>query len=116
MVFSRRATDSHFCGAEQHGKITEYPARCAPLAQLDRASDYESEGREFESLRARHIHFSAHKIKVLPNHQRLSHSLTPEDRFILACRDVGRERDIQGGPYVIDYLGPEGGKQTEKTV
>jgi hypothetical protein len=27
---------------------------CAPLAQLDRASDYESEGREFESLRARH--------------------------------------------------------------
>ena len=28
--------------------------RFAPLAQLDRASDYESEGREFESLRARH--------------------------------------------------------------
>jgi hypothetical protein len=29
------------------------PAACgkAPLAQLDRASDYESEGREFESLR-----------------------------------------------------------------
>ena len=25
----------------------------APLAQLDRASDFESEGREFESLRAR---------------------------------------------------------------
>ena len=28
--------------------------QAAPLAQLDRASDYESEGREFESLRARH--------------------------------------------------------------
>ncbi len=27
----------------------------APLAQLDRASGYEPEGREFESLRARHI-------------------------------------------------------------
>ena len=27
----------------------------APLAQLDRAFDYESKGREFESLRARHI-------------------------------------------------------------
>ena len=27
----------------------------APLAQLDRASDYESEGREFESLRAHHF-------------------------------------------------------------
>src|SRR5438105_10364483 len=29
-------------------------ANCAPLAQLDRASGYEPEGREFESLRARH--------------------------------------------------------------
>src|SRR5271166_2350751 len=28
---------------------------CAPLAQLDRASGYEPEGREFESLRARHL-------------------------------------------------------------
>src|ERR1700730_1772146 len=28
----------------------------ALVAQLDRASDFESEGREFESLRARHIH------------------------------------------------------------
>jgi hypothetical protein len=27
----------------------------APLAQLDRASGYEPEGREFESLRAHHI-------------------------------------------------------------
>ena len=27
---------------------------CAPVAQLDRASDYESEGRTFESFRARH--------------------------------------------------------------
>jgi hypothetical protein len=27
----------------------------APVAQLDRASDYESEGRTFESFRARHI-------------------------------------------------------------
>jgi hypothetical protein len=29
-------------------------ARSAPVAQLDRASGYEPEGREFESLRARH--------------------------------------------------------------
>ena len=27
---------------------------CGPVAQLDRASDYESEGRAFESLRVRH--------------------------------------------------------------
>ena len=30
-------------------------AKNAPVAQLDRASDYESEGRTFESFRARHI-------------------------------------------------------------
>jgi hypothetical protein len=30
----------------------------ALVAQLDRASDFESEGREFESLRARHCRFS----------------------------------------------------------
>ena len=30
------------------------PTCTAPLAQLDRASGYEPEGREFESLRARH--------------------------------------------------------------
>ena len=29
--------------------------RQAPVAQLDRALDYESRGREFESLRARHL-------------------------------------------------------------
>ena len=29
----------------------------APVAQLDRASDYESEGRAFESLRVRHLSF-----------------------------------------------------------
>src|ERR1035441_6908012 len=34
--------------------ITE-PRPCAPLAQLDRASGYEPEGREFESLRAHHL-------------------------------------------------------------
>jgi hypothetical protein len=30
----------------------------ALVAQLDRASDFESEGREFESLRARHFGFA----------------------------------------------------------
>ena len=34
----------------------ESMACCAPVAQLDRAPDYESGGQEFESLRARH-HF-----------------------------------------------------------
>src|SRR6266852_3004049 len=31
------------------------PAKNAPVAQLDRALDYESRGQEFESLRARQI-------------------------------------------------------------
>src|ERR1700694_701271 len=31
------------------------PAKKAPVAQLDRALDYESRGQEFESLRARHL-------------------------------------------------------------
>ena len=31
------------------------PPACAPVAQLDRASDYESEGRTFESFRARQL-------------------------------------------------------------
>ena len=29
----------------------------APVAQLDRAPDYESGGQEFESLRVRHLNF-----------------------------------------------------------
>jgi hypothetical protein len=34
---------------------SEIFAKHAPVAQLDRASDYESEGRTFESFRARHL-------------------------------------------------------------
>jgi hypothetical protein len=37
----------------------EMPAKNAPVAQLDRAPDYESGGQEFESLRARHLQFYA---------------------------------------------------------
>ena len=60
------------CGKEQTGKLCpslaasgnfrynssgSFPAKAnpAPLAQLDRASGYEPEGREFESLRAHHL-------------------------------------------------------------
>jgi hypothetical protein len=37
-----------FLKASRYGALPN-----APVAQLDRASDFESEGREFESLRAR---------------------------------------------------------------
>ena len=39
------------CGLPRPG----CPAKHAPVAQLDRALDYESMGQEFESLRARHL-------------------------------------------------------------
>jgi hypothetical protein len=38
---------------------------CAPVAQLDRASGYEPEGREFESPRAHHIFFNANNFLLL---------------------------------------------------
>ena len=34
----------------------------APVAQLDRASAFEAEGREFESLRARHLLLFVHGV------------------------------------------------------
>ena len=41
----------------------------APVAQLDRASGYEPEGREFDSLRARHIFQSLAATSDLSNSQ-----------------------------------------------
>ena len=45
------------CQGEGRGFDSRRPLHIdfAPLAQLDRAFDYESKGREFESLRARHF-------------------------------------------------------------
>ena len=36
-------------------KPFEGPMDCAPVAQMDRATDYESVGRVFESPRAHHV-------------------------------------------------------------
>jgi hypothetical protein len=41
------------CTRQQRAMRPEMPAKNAPVAQLDRAPDYESGGQEFESLRAR---------------------------------------------------------------
>ena len=41
-------------GAGEHARIDFSPTRNAPVAQLDRASGYEPEGRTFESCRAHH--------------------------------------------------------------
>jgi hypothetical protein len=43
--------------------------RVAPLAQLDRASGYEPEGREFESLRAHHSLNLVHSKNIQPKNK-----------------------------------------------
>ena len=40
---------------ELAGNIILVVFKSAPVAQLDRAPDYESGGQEFESLRVRHL-------------------------------------------------------------
>ena len=44
-------------GYQSRAVSTLLPPQCAPVAQLDRASDYESEGWRFESFRAHHFSF-----------------------------------------------------------
>ena len=44
-------------------------AKSAPLAQLDRASGYEPEGREFESLRAHHFLTEKKQVKREPRNR-----------------------------------------------
>src|SRR5713226_1269046 len=51
---SRRKHLINFSHFRYNQFAAEKLPRIAPLAQLDRASGYEPEGREFESLRARH--------------------------------------------------------------
>ena len=55
----------------------------APLAQLDRASGYEPEGREFESLRARHSLSCMHFVYVL-------RSTVAKRRYVGSCADVNQ--------------------------
>ena len=43
---------------------TNDTAKIAPVAQLDRASDYESEGRTFESFRARQYLAATYRAKI----------------------------------------------------
>jgi hypothetical protein len=53
-----RFPDAHRFGlhAASPGIAPSQPKTNAPVAQLDRALDYESRGQEFESLRARHFY------------------------------------------------------------
>jgi hypothetical protein len=67
----------------------------APLAQLDRASGYEPEGREFESLRARHSFSGPQRIPTqLQLRQRIAISIPCEHKCGCAviCRWVTGHR------------------------
>ena len=60
-------------------------ALIAPLAQLDRASDYESEGREFESLRARHSLAASHP-EIFRELRRASRDLSGQADLVLVSQ------------------------------
>ena len=49
------AAQNRLDGGSRRGASRSGHVACAPVAQLDRAPDYESGGQEFESLRARHL-------------------------------------------------------------
>ena len=59
---------------------TARPLKCAPVAQLDRALDYESRGQEFESLRARHS-----RTKARPFSWSLASRAYPRLRMVMAA-------------------------------
>ena len=52
VFFSVGLTLSQYCGFFRARRLAK---RCAPVAQLDRAPDYESGGQGFESLRVYHF-------------------------------------------------------------
>ena len=59
-------------------RIPLSPPEHAPVAQLDRVSGYEPEGRRFESFRARHIQEKNQQQKSLRNTGQYTNVLGPE--------------------------------------
>src|SRR5437762_13302257 len=59
---------------------------CAPVAQLDRASGYEPEGREFESPRAHHsthkLRFTSSAFSIPPIHRQFLSVLRASGGFL----------------------------------
>lgn len=62
----RTNSKKHLLFIPEYGKmLLAVKTAHAPVAQLDRVSDYESEGREFESLPARHRKRISNRVSVL---------------------------------------------------
>src|ERR1700734_2245999 len=55
------------------------PPRKAPVAQLDRAPDYESGGQEFESLRARHPTYQIDFASLFPGRPEQNRELCTDE-------------------------------------
>ena len=64
------------------GRLSRPLSQCAPVAQLDRAPDYESGGQRFESFRARQL-FLAHKLRA--DHERLAEQALDQRIGAVAC-------------------------------
>src|SRR5215469_16366721 len=73
------------------------PLRSAPLAQLDRASGYEPEGREFESLRARHSARCSYSQVPLLGRYRCRFSANGFPYFSKQEHDSGAEQSYAQG-------------------
>ena len=88
-------------------------AHSGPIAQLDRASDYESEGRAFESLWVRHISLSDQHVMWRPSgwrgfglqrgcECRCGSGLEPSHRGLRHCRGHGQTALGTPGNHLAD--------------
>jgi hypothetical protein len=108
------------CTRQWRAPGLEMPTKNAPVAQLDRAPDYESGGQEFESLRARQI-FRLSQLVTRLAQSALFWSITIGNQMATALGDLARL-----GPAIDWYrsrgrsaacrTGPRGGPKASDTV
>jgi hypothetical protein len=77
-------------------------AKHAPVAQLDRALDYESRGQEFESLRARHLP-NPHQGTV-QEHQGIRRCAIARPGSAFSSFDPARHRPLRYGTLSMPCL------------
>src|SRR5580658_5021647 len=99
-----------------------FPARrAAPVAQLDRAPDYESGGQEFESLRARHLSILLARIGRIRGSCKLGISeakaflratvrVCPEPKMFLWASN---RKPVTGGPISLRLAGQHDQSRTK---